>query len=36
MKQVDEIEMWWNKGIEICLNMEDEVRKTADKFNHLQ
>lgn len=36
MGHVDKIEEWWTSGIQICLSMETEVKKTSDKFNHLQ
>lgn len=36
IKEVDEIEIWWTKSIQVCLEIEKEVIDSANKFNHLQ
>jgi AMMECR1 domain-containing protein len=36
LKEMDELEVWANVQDKICIEMEEEIINTANKFDHLQ
>lgn len=36
IKELEEIKVWWEQSIIVCLDIEKDIIESANKFNHLQ